>query len=240
MFTMDWRTHYYLHFSIGTRYVSGLAISGYTLNTSGDTNVQIGIGNGTVFDEDLEFDIANGTSGTPASTPNFYNQPLAKPATIPVYYQVGATGVWRKTTTANFYIYPDANTRPYYNLNSAGTWSLADVPSGDVVSYWIFATNDIDNPIIAIMGQQINTTLTNAEANDVYSALSISSGLPFLEMKLLYQIILSVLNSYGGSTSSRVSVVNDFRSQSIGGTASSGTPYISTVGQGFTAILTVT
>ncbi len=84
MFTMDWRTHNYLHFSIGTRYVSGLAISGYTLSTSGDTNVQIGIGNGTVFDEDLEFDIANGTSGTPASTPTFDNQPLAKPATIPV------------------------------------------------------------------------------------------------------------------------------------------------------------
>jgi hypothetical protein len=232
-FAMDWRTHYYLHNSIGTRYVSGLAISGYTLNTSGDTNVQIGISNGTVFDEDLEFDIANGSSGTPASTPNFYNQPLTKPATIPVYYQVGATGVWRKTTTANWYIYPDVNSRPYYNLNTAGTWSLADVPSGDVVSYWIFATNDIDNPIIAIMGQQINTSLTNAQINDLFSALSISSGLPFLEMKLLYQIILSVLNSYGGTTNSRVSVVNDFRTSSIGGSGQNATGYISSVGLGF-------
>ena len=232
-FAMDWRTHYYLHNSIGTRYVSGLAISGYTLNTSGDTNVQIGISNGTVFDEDLEFDIANGSSGTPASTPNFYNQPLTKPATIPVYYQVGATGVWRKTTTANWYIYPDVNSRPYYNLNTAGTWSLADVPSGDVVSYWIFATNDIDNPIIAIMGQQINTSLTNAQTNDLFSALSISSGLPFLEMKLLYQIILSVLNSYGGTTKSRVSVVNDFRTSSIGGSGQNATGYISSVGLGF-------
>jgi hypothetical protein len=231
MITMDWRTHQYLHNTIGCRYASGLGISGYTINVSGDTNVQVGFANGICYDEDLMFLITNGVSGTPASTTNYYYQPLTKPATIPVFYQLGATGIWRKQVTANFYLYPDANPRPYYNLNTAGTWSLASTPSGDYVSYWIFASNDIDNPIIAIMGQQINTTLTNAVNNDVYSALSIaSSGLPFVEMKLLYQIILSVSNAYGGSTSSRVAQVNDFRSASlIGGVAPSVGNFITSV-----------
>ncbi len=231
MITMDWRTHQYLHNTIGCRYASGLAISGYTLNTSGDSNVEVGFSNGICYDEDLEFLISNGVSGTPASTPNFYNMPLTKPATIPVFYQIGNTGVWRKHSTTNFYLYPDSNPRPYYNLLTGSTWSLASTPSGDYVSYWIFASNDIDNPIIAIMGQQINTTLTNAVNNDVYSALSIaSSGLPFVEMKLLYQIILSVSNAYGGSTSSRVAQVNDFRSASlIGGVAPSVGNFITSV-----------
>jgi hypothetical protein len=234
MFTMDWRTHYYLHTSIGTRYVSGLTISGYTLNTDTDAGVEIGLSSGTVFDEDIEMDIANGTSGTPASTSNFYNQPITKPATIPVYYQIGATGVWRKQTITNFYMIVDATNKVlYYNLNSAGTWSLADVTSGHYMSMWIFATNDIDNPIIAIMGQLDSSTLANAQVNDTFTALSIASGLPFLEMKLLYQIILQTRTSFGGTNYCKVQAVNDFRTSNIGGTATAGTGYITSVGLGF-------
>ena len=235
MITMDWRTHQYLHNTIGCRYASGLAISGYTLNTSGDSNVEVGFSNGICYDEDLEFLISNGVSGTPASTPNFYNMPLTKPATIPVFYQIGNTGVWRKHSTTNFYLYPDSNPRPYYNLLTGSTWSLASTPSGSYVSYWIFASNDIDNPIIAIMGQQTNTLLTNAINNDTYAALSIAStGLPFVEMKLLYRVLLSVNNSFGGSTSSRVQQVDDFRAISlVGGVAPSIANFITSVDAGY-------
>ena len=214
LLTMDWRTHQYLHNTVGCRYASGLVISGYTLNTDSDAAVEIGLTAGSLYDEDLQFTPTNGTSGTPASTPSFYNQPLTKPATIPVYYQVGANNVWRKTTVTNFYMLNNAGGsthRLQYNLNTAGTWSLAELGNLDYVSIWIFGTNDIDNPILAILGQQDNTTLANAVANDTFAALSIASGLPFLEMKLLYQIILKSSTTYSGTTKSRVSQVNDFR-----------------------------
>jgi hypothetical protein len=236
---MDWRTHQYLHTTVGCRYASGLVISGYTLNSSGDSNVEIGLNNGILFDEDLILTPTNGVSGTPASTPNFYYQPLSKPATIPVYYQLGANNVWRKQTTANFYVYPDTpNTTLYYNQYTGGAWQLTDVPSTNYVSYWIFATNDIDNPIIAIMGQQQNSTLANAVTNDTFSALSIApsvNGIPFLEMKILFQIILRCQNSYAGTTFSRVIQVNDYRevsnmqSSTIGPSAN----YITSVDTGY-------
>ena len=134
---MGWVVHKYLHETVGTRYETGLVISGYTLNhDTGDAAVEIGLTAGELHDEDLEIRPTNGTSGTPASTSNYWNQPLNKPATIPIYYQIGATNVWRKTTIANFYTYVDAtNHLLYYNLNSAGTWSLSDVTSGTLYVY---------------------------------------------------------------------------------------------------------
>ena len=79
------------------------------------------------------------------------------------------------------------------------------------MSMWIFGTNDIDNPILAIMGQQDNSSLTNAVANDTYASLSIVTSLPFPEMKLLYQIILQTRTSFGGTNYAKVQQVNDFR-----------------------------
>jgi hypothetical protein len=237
MFTMDWRTHYYLHNSIGTRYVSGLAMSGYTIQTgtSGVTDAmsEVAFGNGTIFDEDLEVDIANGTSGTPASTPNFFNQPLTKPAQIPVFYQAGATGTWRKQTAGNFPYINGSSGRIYYNLNTSGTWSQADAGAGGYVSFWIFATNDIDNPIISIQGQQVNTSLANVDANDTYAALSLASGLPFPEMKLLYRIVTWTGLTITNTCHADVVQVDDFRTSSIGGTASNTSGFISSVGLGF-------
>jgi hypothetical protein len=246
MFSMDWRTHYYLHQSIGCRYISGLAISGYTVGSAGDANVWINLANGTVFDEDLEFDIAYlayaswSYNYTNITNSEFYEQPIQKSgssygATIPVYYQLGSTGIWRKQVTQNQYVYLDTpNTTVYYNSVSGSTWSLTDVPSGaDYFSMWIFACNDVMNPIIAIMGQQVSSSLTNLEANDTFAALSISSGLPFLEMKLLYRIALHHLNSYSGSTYCRIEQVDDFRTSSIGGSGQNATGYISSVGLGF-------
>ena len=213
LLTMDWRTHQYLHNTVGCRYASGLVISGYTLNSDADADVEIGLTAGSLYDEDLQFTPTNGTSGTPASTPSFYNQPLTKPATIPVYYQIGATNVWRKTTATNFYMLNAAagSNRLDYNENTAGTWSRTEVADGNFVSYWIFGTNDIDNPIIVIMGQLDNNTLSAAVANDTFSALSIASGLPFLEMKILYRVILQTGTGYAGTTKSKVRQVDDYR-----------------------------
>lgn len=88
----------------------------------------------------------------------------------------------------------DAGVSVYYKLNGTALRynngnNLADCTPNRYMAMWIFATNDISVPIVALMGQRQDTTLANARANNTYESLSFGT-LPFKEMKLLYRVIL--------------------------------------------------
>lgn len=88
----------------------------------------------------------------------------------------------------------DAGTSVYYKLNGTALRynngnNLADCTPNRYMAMWIFATNDISTPIVALMGQRQDTTLKNAQANNTYESLSFGE-LPFWEMKILYRVIL--------------------------------------------------
>lgn len=88
----------------------------------------------------------------------------------------------------------DAEASVYYKLNGANLRYnngnvLADCDSNKYMAMWIFATNDITTPTIALMGQRQDTLIANARANNTYESLSLGE-LPFAEMKLLYRVIL--------------------------------------------------
>lgn len=119
---------------------------------------------GTIFDEDLAHDLGAATHAD-------------------VLYMDGST-TWQWLEDQTKY-YHDNGTLLYYN---SGT-SLATVAANRYVAYWVFATNSLTRPIVALMGQRIDTTLAQAQANNKYESLSLGT-LPFKEMKLLYRVIL--------------------------------------------------
>jgi hypothetical protein len=88
----------------------------------------------------------------------------------------------------------DAAASIYYKLNGTALRyndgnNLADCTPNRYMAMWIFITNDITTPLVALMGQRQDTTLKNAQANNTYESLSFGE-LPFQEMKILYRVIL--------------------------------------------------
>ena len=88
----------------------------------------------------------------------------------------------------------DAGSSVYYKLNGTALRynngnALTDCTANRYMAMWIFVTNDISTPIVALMGQREDITLASARANNTYESLTLGT-LPFQEMKLLYRVIL--------------------------------------------------
>jgi hypothetical protein len=202
--TMDSATHLYLHSTVGTRYASGLSLTGTTLgNGSLDTHAQVAITGGVIYDEDIQISI---------TTPNgaaLFSQDLSLPAQIPVWYRSGVSGYWRVKTANNFPVYK-ATSRLYYNDTSFG---LTECTNNYFVASWIVATNDQRHPIICILGQRQDSSITNAETNNTLEALSFGT-LPFAEMKVLYRLLFKTSNTYSNSVAASLQEILDLRTAS--------------------------
>jgi hypothetical protein len=71
----------------------------------------------------------------------------------------------------------------------------------------IAATNDVENPIVAILGNTYNTkSAARAGANTEFAAMS---GLPFAEFVRLGTVIYQVSNTYTNTTKARVVSTDD-------------------------------
>jgi len=215
--TMDYLTHSYLHNTVGTRYQTGFSLQQLTVNTTGavDTDAQASLDAGTIWDEDIQISI------TRSATPTLpFEQELGLTTTtagkFPIFYRTGAAGPWTKATTTDFPVRPfggSAGSRVGYNLDTAGTWSVADPGSTNYVAVWIVATNSTVEPVIAIMGQRFDTTLTNAQNNNLWESMSFGS-LPFQEAKVLFRLIYRTNAGYANTIRAYVAHVQDLRSVS--------------------------
>jgi hypothetical protein len=191
--TMDWATHEYLHRTRGAAIASGFGITVPALEIANPTNseLQFSLTQGTFFDEDLQVDITDGS-------PGIWTTPL-NPVLLPVIYYNG--GSWRKTTATT---YPLLNggvgTRPYYNTITNGFGSLTTCPNNEYINMWIAATNMVNTPIIAIMGQAFYSNDTKAK-EDKWENLNLT-GLPIVEIRPLYQLTYRCSSGYTN---------NDFR-----------------------------
>ena len=190
---MDTSTHKWIHNTFGAQYVDGLSIGNYVLGGNGSSNshATISIGNGTLYQEDIEINITDSSSTDP------FCQELSPIAQIPVYYHQGSTGQWVKNTATDYPVKYGAN-GPQYNLLSGGTWTIPDVSPGGAKRYfavWILATNQIDDPIISIMGQRIDSNQGSAESNNSWSDVNLTN-LPLSEVKPLYRLIFAGDSDY--------------------------------------------
>jgi len=201
--------HIWTHATIGFSYESGLAISEYIKNVDSLAAIEIGISDGAVHDADIEIDIKNSLAST-----NRFEQPIAAPAQIPVLYRSGPLDCWHADSVG---LCPYKNEGPYtrvqYNkyVDAETGWTQEVVSDGRYVAYFIFATNSIKNPIVAIQGIRQDATLSDAINNNSYTSVA-SLSLPFNEMYLLYRIILKANSAYTNPYKATISIVNDMRS----------------------------
>lgn len=200
---LDWATHEYLHRTRGAAIANGFGISA---TTGGDgtsnTHAQVALAGGTFFDEDLEVQIID--SATP--TPNTWEQTLSPVAQIPMFYRSGST--WVKDAATDYPLKHNGG-RSMYNLNTAGTWSTPEISNNRWGISWIVATNNINEPVIAILGQD-NYISTNLAEDAVWEDLDLT-GFPIYEFRPLHKIIYYTSNTYTNDPQTSIISVWDLR-----------------------------
>lgn len=183
-------THLYLHTTRGAAFDNGCKLVNFVVDGNGSLNshAQFNANSGVIWDEDIKISL-------PAQT-NF-----------PVFYRTGATNWKRKEPNAFPLILSGeegyAGTRPAYNLLSGGNWSLAEVDNNKFLLVHIFATNDIDYPFIAILGETQYNSKSNARAGAV-SEIRTLSALPVQEFCPVGSVIYEVNNGYGNAAKAKV------------------------------------
>jgi hypothetical protein len=203
---MDWQTHSYLHDTRGTQYVSGLTSGNYTTTGTGDNNAdaQIGVDGGVIADEDIYLTIVN--SATPTAQ---FEQTISPLGYFPVMYRLGVGGIWYKDT-ATAYPMKMGATYPTWNKNTAGTWTATEVIPNAYMCMWLIATNDVNYPVVSLMGQVESTSLPNAIRDNNFYDLDLGS-VPFLEFRPLYRLIFEVKTSFTNAVRSALRNLLDIR-----------------------------
>ena len=201
---MDWRTHEYLHRTHGAQFATGFAASNYVVGANGslDAHMQLDLDGGTFYDEDLKIQITH--SNTPSG---IWEQDLQGPAKIPMFYLDG-NAEWRMDAPTNFPL-KQGTARPRYNRLNAGVWDTQDIDDNNFGVTWILATNNIQYPIIGIIGQYYSDSEGQAEARN-FADLNLT-GFPVVEYRPLYKLIYRCDQQYTNTPNARLQSIWDMR-----------------------------
>ena len=183
--SMSPETHEHLHETLGTVWYNGLGLTSIATGQDGsaDSHAQLGYGSGVIADEDILFEIAADTA----------------PAQIPMFYMTGASGEWRRQTATNFPVvnYSGGDNLLAYNEWTGATWQLSEVSNNDFVLTHLIATNDPDQPMIGVVGQEEYPTLATARAGATIELGQISSeNFPSAEYKLIATVIYQTKTTF--------------------------------------------
>jgi hypothetical protein len=205
---MDSVTHKWIHNTFGVQYISGLSIGGYVLLGDGSSNshAQIDISDGVLYQEDI---IVNITDDNGSNSANEFVQPLSPIAYIPVYYHSGSTGQWVRDVATAFPLKYNA-TRAQYNLYSGGTWTTPNVTNNRYFAMWIVATNDMNDPILSIMGQREDSSINAAENNNNWNDINLTN-IPTQELRPLYRLIFVTNDTFANTPKSSLQSILDIR-----------------------------
>jgi hypothetical protein len=200
---MDGSTHLTLHNALGSVWGNGLALNNLLVDGNGslNTHAQIGVDNGSIYDEDVQFTI---TDGSP--------QDISPIGQIPVYYRTGASpGVWRKKTATNYPVIHSGSvggyggTRLAWNQLNAGTWQLTEATDTNYVLAHIFATTNITEPIVSICGQGVYNSAVSARSNAATEINNlVLSGLPGSEFRPIATLIFQTATAYVNTPKARI------------------------------------
>ena len=208
--TLDWATHEYLHRTRGAAIADGFGANNYTTSGNGslDSHAQIDIAEGTFFDEDLRIVITN------SATPSVYShqQTLQGGGEFPVFYRTDSH--YRRDTATKFPM-KIGSSRVTYNLFSGGLWSTPDIDNNKFGISYLVATNDLNDPIFAMMGQDQYTDQGSAEEAS-WDSMDVAD-FPVAEFRLLYKLIYQAANAYTNTPKARLTGVQDLRVSFISG-----------------------
>ena len=201
---LDWQTHEYLHRTRGAAIANGFTVSNYVLggNGSSNTHAQLDIANGTFFDEDLQVDITHSNS----PTANTWQQDLQGPARIPVMYRSGAH--WIVDSPTDFPM-KQGTTTVKYNTVVGSTWSTTHVANNSYVPMFIVATNNLNYPVLSIMGQYIDSNLGKVQEYD-WSSMDLGD-FPSVEFRPLYKVIVKALTGASNTVKASITEIQDMR-----------------------------
>lgn len=186
---MGTSTHLYLHTTRGAQFDRGLKLVNFSVDGAGSlaAHAQFNANSGIIWDEDIKINI-------PAQI------------TFPVFYRLN--GVWKRKNADSYpVIYSGqegyTGTRIAYNLFSGGMWSLAEVDANKFTLIHVFATNDIEFPVVCVLGQEQYATKTAARDAAV-TELQNLAGLPFAEFAPMGSVIYETSNSYTNVPKARI------------------------------------
>lgn len=188
--SMSPRTHLYLHRTRGAQYLSGLALNSILADENGDVNThaQFGVGPGEIADEDIETNISA----------------VASTTGLPVYYLDGASGNLRRQINAGYSVLTTGTGRLAYNENASAGWTLTEVTNNDFVLCHVFATNEIDTPMIAIMGQNEYATAGDARAGANNEISNLLLQLPQPEIVPVATLIFQTSDGYSNAVKAKI------------------------------------
>lgn len=197
--------HFYLHFSVGCRYISGIDLTGWTPLTDTDAAVTYAIGDGVIADEDIRFATAAVADGGP----------------YVIFYRSTITGEWVWTTTDTFPFKVGATPFPQrndINAGGAGVWGLTEVGDavGRYVNYFLCATTAVvpaSASTFLIPGQTDHATLLSARAETIQS-MSLGS-FPFVEVAPIWRITLFCRTILGGTNNCRIEEIASIKNQTV-------------------------
>lgn len=206
--SMSWSTHDHEHFTYGARYKAGLELDNFIIGDGSlDAHAQFDCTDGSIKDEDIDISIVDGSP-----------QQLTPILQAPVYFRIG-TDLWFRSEADNFPImysgkqayvggsvvtyYTGANSRPAYNQLVGVNWQLTEIGQDDLFLIHLFATNDIYNPVVAILGTNVYTKLKDAQ-NAAYSEIKSLTGLPFPEFTPIGTIIYQGNNTFANAPNARI------------------------------------
>ena len=209
---MDGATHHWIHDNVGAVYKDGFGLSGYTPLTGSDAALTFEVTNGEFYDEDLEFEIDDGSAA------NQYEQQLnGGDAEIPVLYRDDVDGSWTEAAASTLpYLTAGSGRLAYNNDDGDGTFSQVEVGNGRYMTYTLIASNDWQYPVKMIQGQNDYITKT-AALEDGASEILNFGALPDPEFVVLYRFIMQTSNGFGGAKKAEIVEVVDFRASRISG-----------------------
>lgn len=186
---MGTSTHMYLHTTRGAQFDRGLRLVGFSVDGGGSSNThaQFTSESGVIWDEDIKITIPN-------------------QSTFPVFYRLGS--VWKAKDADSFPIIYSGQegyigTTLAYNLNTGGTWSLEAVDSNKFMLIHVFATNNIEFPLVAILGIQQYDNKTEAR-NNVKTETQQLGGLPFAEFTPVGSVIYQTNSAYTNTPKAQI------------------------------------
>jgi hypothetical protein len=194
----NWKLRQYLHEAYQTRWGRGLALENIISDGNGslNTHAQCSVSSGAIWDEDIRHYIEHNNP-----------QSLNLPAQIPGYYRSGASGVWLKHDATDYPCIPFVGGagRLAYNEYTGATWQQTEISLNQFVLSHIFATNDVEEPIIFIQGQNDYLNLTNAQIgadNEIYNLQL--NGFVATEYVALGTLIFQTSQNYNNDINARI------------------------------------
>lgn len=171
---IDRRVHYHQHLTRGAQFVSGGALSGFTIDTDTNAAHTFGVSACRIIDEDIIHD--NSALADPDGSTLAYT----------IFYRTAASSwAWKRSDQP--FSYTGAG---YVEYDNAGTLTAGTGGAGANtrwINYYLIQTNlDGNAEIILVPGQNIFTSLAAAQAENPLGFTW--TGLPIQEFVIMYQL----------------------------------------------------